>query len=804
MSYEQAVQAIERARLAGVTRLALVPRWKGNVRNWFDASQYSKVELIRLDEPLTNVPPEIGQLTNLVELYLSNNKLSHFPPEIGQLTNLTKLNLAGNQLRELPPEIRHLINLTELNLAENQFRELPPEIGQLTNLTKLNLAGNQLRELPPEIGQLINLTELNLYDNYHLFSLFSIIHIGGIKAIMAYFKQLKSEGMDILCEAKLLIVGEPGAGKTTLARKLLNPQAELPGKEESTRGIDIQPWLFPTGTNRNRTGKPSKFAPFAPNSATLALKETFQANMWDFGGQEIYHATHRFFLTKRALYVLVADTRAENTDFYYWLNMIELLGGDSPIVIVKNEMDDRPRPINEGQLRERFVNLQAVLSTNLADGRGLSQLLDTIQFQLTHLPHVGDRLPQSWVKVRQALEQEARQTLDWREFLAVCEAHGFRELAHKLNLSTYLHELGICLHYQDDPLLKRTVFLKPDWCTAAVYKVLDTRQIVLNQGHFKRAELETIWHEAEYEFLRDELLQLMLKFQLCYKIPGSEGDYIAPQLLAPEPPPYEWTDSPNLHLRYRYPRFMPKGIVTTFTVMLHRYIWQQSYVWRGGLILAKDETLAEIKEDYEGRQITIRLHGANPRDLLRTIIDALDEIHDSYHNLLYEKLIPCNCGECAARVTPHFYEYEDLRRRQSKGKLTVECNISYDDVNVTRLLDSTLGSAEEQRRRGLDASLKKRLTTVLIDCHQFADEREFRALFVDSRIIAWRDKLPQADNIEGRVQLLLSELQNQYDIKGNNALALFLAVLQAQFDPMNALHDQLSRLADEVRLVKGR
>ena len=34
--------------------------------------------------------------------------------------------------------------------------------------------------------------------------------------------------------------------------------------------------------------------------------------MWDFGGQEIYHATHQFFLTRRSLYVLVDDTRKDD------------------------------------------------------------------------------------------------------------------------------------------------------------------------------------------------------------------------------------------------------------------------------------------------------------------------------------------------------------------------------------------------------------------------------------------------------------------------------------------------------------
>jgi Miro-like protein. len=58
-------------------------------------------------------------------------------------------------------------------------------------------------------------------------------------------------------------------------------------------------------------------------------------NIWDFGGQEIYHATHQFFLTKRSLYILVADTRKEDTDFYYWLNVVELLSDNSPLLIVK-------------------------------------------------------------------------------------------------------------------------------------------------------------------------------------------------------------------------------------------------------------------------------------------------------------------------------------------------------------------------------------------------------------------------------------------------------------------------------------
>ena len=102
-------------------------------------------------------------------LSLSSNQLTgEIPPEIGNLTNLTWLKLNDNQLTgEIPSEIGNLTNLTDLRLYNNQLTgEIPPEIGNLTNLTSLSLAYNQLSgEIPPEIGNLTNLTGLYLYDN---------------------------------------------------------------------------------------------------------------------------------------------------------------------------------------------------------------------------------------------------------------------------------------------------------------------------------------------------------------------------------------------------------------------------------------------------------------------------------------------------------------------------------------------------------------------------------------------------------------------------------------------------------------
>jgi Leucine-rich repeat (LRR) protein len=81
------------------------------------------------------IPPEIGNLTNLTELWLSGNELTgSIPPEIGNLTNLIYLYLYDNQLTgSIPPEIGNLTNLTRLWSHDNQLTgEIPETICDLS------------------------------------------------------------------------------------------------------------------------------------------------------------------------------------------------------------------------------------------------------------------------------------------------------------------------------------------------------------------------------------------------------------------------------------------------------------------------------------------------------------------------------------------------------------------------------------------------------------------------------------------------------------------------------------------------
>jgi hypothetical protein len=263
-------------------------------------------------------------------------------------------------------------------------------------------------------------------------------------------------------------------------------------------------------------------------------------------------------------------------------------------------------------------------------------------------------------------------------------------------LSQYLHDLGVCLHFQKDPILKHYVILKPEWGTTAVYKVLDNKNVVKNLGCFTQENLAEIWEDEKYKDMRDELLQLMIRFKLCYPIPG-QYQYIAPQLLDINQPEYTWNPNNNLILRYEYD-FLPKGIITRFIVEIHPWIEEQKQVWRNGVIINKDQTRAEIIQNYNQKEIKIRLAGNRKKDLLTIITHELEKIHSSFERLRYQILVPCNCKKCIGSQTPHTYQLESLRKRLGAGRYQVECDQSYEMVNVRRLIDDVNLSVQESNR----------------------------------------------------------------------------------------------------------
>ena len=127
-------------------------------------------QIILLDKGLNGtVPPELGDLTGLQDLWLGTNQLTGtIPGEIANAQGMRSLLLNGNQLTgEIPPEFRAFTSMETLWLHQNQLSgSIPPELGSMTSLQKLILSSNSLTgTIPRAISTMRTLRILWLSHN---------------------------------------------------------------------------------------------------------------------------------------------------------------------------------------------------------------------------------------------------------------------------------------------------------------------------------------------------------------------------------------------------------------------------------------------------------------------------------------------------------------------------------------------------------------------------------------------------------------------------------------------------------------
>jgi len=619
----------------------------------------------------------IKKLKGLTMLDLSSNiKIKDFS-FLGELKGLTKLHLSSNNLSNVS-FLRGLKVLTTLHLSSNCLKDVS-YLQELKKLTSLNLYNNKLSDISflKELGQL---TDIDIEHNPIKSPPPTIADLG-IDAIRKYFTELNNGQNNYLFEAKLLILGESGAGKTTFARKLKNENSELPKPKETTWGVDV---------DSLELNIEKKYFPKVAQNEYLGNNIKFNLNIWDFGGQDIYHATHRFFLSQRSVYVLVSDERKEDTDFKYWLQMVEKFGKDSPLIIIQNQKDEKSREIDESSLKSSFSNLKAILPVNFAKiDKRFTALKNEIIHQICNLPQIGEPVPENWRKVRDELEKIDGNFIAKSKYLAICEKYKITDNEIQNLLSTYFHEIGVFLHFQNDVVLRNTIFLKSEWVTKAVYTIVESKLAKeVKFGRLTANDLDNLWKEENYQNKFTDLVQLMKNFLLIYET-DDRNEYVMPQLLRVIKPEYEWNLEDNRVIRYDYKKFMPKGILWMLIVKLSYYIKDDCLVWKQGVILEKNGTEAEIIENYEKGIITIKVRGSQKKSLMTTVTDVIDMISDKMNIEEVDKLIPCNCPDCIkSKNTPHHFIYSKLINRLENNREDDECDFPpYNKVNIRSLLD---------------------------------------------------------------------------------------------------------------------
>ncbi|MEO0940449.1 MAG: COR domain-containing protein [Cyanobacteria bacterium J06642_12] len=581
-------------------------------------------------------------------------------------------------------------NLSALFLSSNQLTKVPAKLGNLKNLKELFLSSNQLMELPAELGNLQKLSVLELRSNPDLkFPPPDIVQLG-TGAVLAYLKQEFESGLPQWV-SKLLVVGEGGTGKTSLLRALNGE--EFQKNESTTHGIAL-------GT--------------LPLDHPSLSDVTMTLNTWDFGGQEIYHATHKFFLTNRSLFLLTWNARLgyEQGKLHYWLKTIRANAPESPILIVVTHIDERPADLPYQRFKSEFPQIVGQISISNKTGEGIEELRSEIAQAAAELPLMGESWPTAWLnaasQIRDLPDKFTKPDRLW-QIMTDCRVN---PEGHSV-LATWLHELGDILFFQDnktddDLILTETVILDPQWVTENISKVLVDKDVIQRQGIFSRDCMNRAWRKLPDGF-SNVFLALMERFDLSYRTIENRDISLVVELTPHERD--DWQDKwqaisergacKEISMKFQLDEIQA-GIPTWFIARQHRYTLDRH--WRTGVLFGDYPQgfdrlsptidpqsrpynhLALVTTNPEEKYLELTVRGPMPHSFFDVLREGIELTLRRYPGLQITRLLPCPDPE--QQDCDHAFNYEQLVKRleRNKPKEFIECPNCLEDISVPGLL----------------------------------------------------------------------------------------------------------------------
>jgi internalin A len=594
--------------------------------------------------PVSDTEP-LSRLTNLTSLDLSSTQVSDTEP-FSRLTNLTSLDLSSTKVSDTEP-LSRLTNLTSLDLDGTPVSNIEP-LSRLMNLASLYLSNCQLSQLPVSLLALPNLRTLWLYGNPiepkevlgdDRFS-------NCLEAVRAHVADCE-RGAQSDRELKLILIGNGRVGKSSLIKRLIHNAFDP--DESSTHGIRLERW------DVELVGEPAR------------------VNVWDFGGQDIYHGTHALFLKSRAVFLIVwdrdtelnpagcyseGDLRFEHLPLAYWLEYVRTASPGSPVIVVQTKCDDgqgHPPPADVASLPN------VTFSAKTAQGRDilLAHLKQMFANELSH--HAAHTIGIGRWNVKQTIRgyqdaDEARppaerthRTITHAHFVELCQREGDK-VSSPTELLRYLHNTGV-VYYQPE-LFEGAIILDQRWAIEAIYCIYDRRRTypVLRRKHgrFKLSDLNDLsWAEAGFSASEQKLfVSFMQSCSICFQISGhreKDPEFIAPELL-PDRDTVEdeialrratADDDQSVQLRGQY-RFLHQGVTRRLTARIGRLFRTDGVYWQDGLIfrsaehrgVAQIEWRRKLAGDPARGEHLVQVWGSGRRELLNVLRTELRRLHE--------------------------------------------------------------------------------------------------------------------------------------------------------------------------------
>ncbi|MCP4151636.1 MAG: serine/threonine protein kinase, partial [bacterium] len=187
----------------------------------------------------------------------------------------------------------------------------------------------------------------------------------------------------------------------------------------------------------------------------------------------------------------VLDGRKEE-DPEYWLKHIETFGGDSPVLVAINKIDEHPGyDVNRKFLLEKYPFIKGFFRLSCKTKEGIAAFFKNLRSQMAAVEHLNNLWPQSWFNVKTQLEKMKENYISYDKYEEICAKEKIDGYDQQTTLVDYLNDLGVSLHF-NDPALKETNVINPRWVTEAVYKIINYKDLADKKGSLAIESLKEI------------------------------------------------------------------------------------------------------------------------------------------------------------------------------------------------------------------------------------------------------------------------------------------------------------------------
>ncbi|WP_305952296.1 COR domain-containing protein [Emticicia oligotrophica] len=624
--------------------------------------------LYLLGRQIHNIYP-LYHLSKLRTLSLPFNRIIDITP-IAHLKILEELDLDNNQIKDISP-LTNLKFLRRVSLEKNKIRNISP-LMNIKRLRNINLIGNQISTITETFVKNSPL-EYDLYDNQEQLSLFNekVIYLrsnplnpeikqaivsNGREGLLAYYKNIY-QSKKPFNEAKLIFLGEPNSGKTSLMEYLLGKPFDEK-KRVMTKGVNLEKWRI--------------------KEAYQGKTNDYCINFWDFGGQEIQQSIHQFFLTEGTLYIILLSAEHDEQPDKY-LEYLNNYAPDSPFIIVINKIEAHPSAkittnlISEDYAK-RYINTFRVSIKEASQGNKpfveqMEALEKAIRQTLMSLPYIHQEVPKSYFDVKQNLEEKYAKKVPYlssETYLQICKENDVVAETED-DLLKYLNLLGT-VRFFDRPNLRSLQILNPEWLTDGIYRIITHDRTAQYLGKIKKEDLRYILQPESPEQYRyevahyDYIIEMMEQFKVAYFDRNEEILYIPAAFREDTPDGLRRNvyKKDALHYYFQYDNGLPSFLIHSFIVQRFADILQENYYWNKGIILQETtnvEPCVALVEQND-RRIDIWLQGQHPQGYLDILREDFRSIHRTMKSLAVKEYL-----EIEENVTVEYNHLVGLKRR---------------------------------------------------------------------------------------------------------------------------------------------